>query len=232
MLDTTFHITTPRLHLSYLDPANDAHMSYVVHIYSTPEMRAMLSQAGAKSPKPQTIAEARLAVSHATSRLETTGTGRYIISLRNPAVAFTDEKERKYIGTVSMQLGRYPSLPCPKIPDIGFMLLAAYYGRGYATEACEALMRHFRETRGHGRFAGFTHPENVQSQKLFARLGFEKRRIVDVAGIVGDGSAESVAVWLKDVSPETELSELGIGPGKAGEGEEVGRLEKIEKAIP
>ena len=216
MLDPSFHITTPRLHLSYSDPSNDAHMSFVVRLNNSPEKVAVDTQSGAKvPPPPQTIAEARLALAPTAERLGKTGIGRYIISLRVPDMAFADEKEgREYLGMVSMQLKRFPDTQCPTIPDLGFVLLAEYYGKGYASEACVALMQHFRETRGHERFAGFTHPENVSSQKLFTRLGFEKRGTMDVAGIAGsDGASVRVAVWTKDVSPETELSDLGIGPG-------------------
>lgn len=217
MLDSKFHITAPRLHLSYLDPANDAHMSFVVRLNSSPENIAVRAQTGAKlSRHPETISEARAAYAAAAERLEKTGSGRYIISLRRPDVEFTDQDDgREYIGIVSMQLKRFPDLDCPTIPDIGFSLLAAYYGQGYATEACEALMKYFKEAKGHERFAGFTHPLNVNSQKLFRRLGFESHGTRDVAGIVGDGSAFSIAVWTKNVGPDTSLSDLGIGPESA-----------------
>ncbi|KAH6643725.1 acyl-CoA N-acyltransferase [Boeremia exigua] len=220
MLDPTFHITAPRLHLSYLDPTNDAHMAFAVHLYSSPEMLAVAAQTGASVAKPQTISDARAALLPAMQRLATTGRGRYIISLRNPDVAFVDEQDREFIGIVSMQQQRYPARPCPALPDLGFGLLAKYYGKGYAGEACGALMQHFRETKGCARFAGFTHPENVQSQKLFRSLGFEDRGVMDVAGIVGkEGDAARVSVWVKGAAPEVDLGELGIGPGSEGRGE-------------
>lgn len=227
MLDPNFHITTPRLHLSYLDPANDALMSFIVRLNNSPESIAVRAQTGARiPPQPQNIAKARAALTASAERLEKTGTGRYVISLRIPDVAFTEEKgEREYLGVVSMQLKRYPDLDCPTIPDMGFTLMATYYGKGYATEACEALMKYFKEEKGHERFAGFTHPDNVNSQKLFKRLGFESRGTTEVVGIVGDGSAFSVAVWTKDVSPDTILSDLGIGPRLAEEAK-VGHLKE------
>lgn len=51
MLDPTFHITTPRLYLSYLDPSNDAHLSYVIRLKNSPEMLAMVAQTGPKIPR-------------------------------------------------------------------------------------------------------------------------------------------------------------------------------------
>lgn len=225
MLDPSFHISTSRLHLSYLDPSNDAHMSFIVHLVNSPEVVAVAALTGAKIPlQPQTISEARLALTSASERLEKTGYGRYIISFRTPDCAFTDEVEKEYLGTISMNMKRYPDIECPKIPDIGFVLHAAYYGKGYASEACNALMQHFQETKGYDRFAGFTHPKNVNSQKLFTRLGFENRGAIDVAGVVSaDGLAHTMAVWTKGVSPDTDLGELGIGPG-SGEVLKVGRV--------
>ncbi|KAF2631567.1 acyl-CoA N-acyltransferase [Macroventuria anomochaeta] len=226
MLDPNFHITTPRLYLSYLNPSNDAHMSFMVRLVNSPEIVAVVAQTHAKSPPPpQSVSEARLAMASAAERLEKTGSGRYIISLRTPDTDFTDESgDREYLGIVSMQLKRFPDIECPKIPDIGFLLLSEYHGKGYASEACNALMQHFKETRGHERFAGFTHPENVNSQRLFRRLGFEDRGTMDVAGVIwGNSSAARVAVWVKGVSPDTDLGDLGIGPG-LGEASNMGSV--------
>ena len=229
-LDPTFHITTPRLSLWYLDPSSDSHMSFLCDVQNSPENIAVAQLAGIPPPKePMTIASARASLVARTEKLAETGSGRYIISLNSPSPkpnlsskpdsgeAEGKQEEtvegREFIGYVSMQLQRFPHLPCPTIPDIGFVLLAKYYGKGYATEACEALMRHFKEIKGHARFAGFTHPLNVNSQKLFRRLGFEDRGAMDVGGVVGDGSAARIAVWTKGVEEGTELGELGIGAG-------------------
>ncbi|KAI8809695.1 hypothetical protein BJ742DRAFT_770839 [Cladochytrium replicatum] len=111
MLETTSHITTTRLHIPFLDLDNGRHVT----------LRAVMA--------------------HGTDRLQTTtGIGRYINSLRSPSIAFTEEKDREYLGALSMQLNRYPNLSCAKIADIGFVLHREYFGKGYATEVYEALM--------------------------------------------------------------------------------------------
>jgi RimJ/RimL family protein N-acetyltransferase len=214
MLGSDFRITTPRLHLCHLDPCNDSHMSFRVRLADSRKVLAMAAQSIAP-PQPQTIEAARAALQAADQRLDKAGTGRYIVSLRNPDLAFGDKgEETEYIGIVSMQLKRYPHMQCPLIPDLGFVFHADYHGKGFATEACEAVIHHFNKTRGFERFAGFTHPENMNSQKLFTRLGFHDRGLMPVAGVVGeDGSAASLAVWVKGVDPDTELSKLGIGLG-------------------
>ncbi|KAF3010695.1 hypothetical protein E8E13_005941 [Curvularia kusanoi] len=219
MLDPDFHITSPRLQLWYLNPSNDAHMSMYAALQNSPEILAVRALSGTPAPsKPITVADARASLVKRTEKLAKTGCGRYIISLRDDnntsPTTSQDTEEKEFIGYVSMQWQRYPDLPCPKIPDLGFSLLAKYYGKGYANEACEALMGYFRETKGQERFAGYTHPDNVSSQKLFKRLGFVYRGIVDVAGVVGDGTPIRSAVWVKGVGDETDLEELGIGPGR------------------
>ena len=228
MLDPNFHITTPRLYLSYLDPDNDRMMAFIVRHNSSPESAAVRAQSGIKvSRHPVTVEEARPVYKAASERLVKDGSGRYIISLRRPGIGFTeDPDEREYVGIVSMQLKRFPDCDCPLIPDIGFGLYSAYYGKGYATEACEAMMKYFKEEKGHERFAGFTHPNNANSQKLFKRLGFESRGTMEVAG-VAPGGAYNIAVWKKNVDPEAKLSDLGIGPKVA---EEV-VVSQVEEAI-
>jgi RimJ/RimL family protein N-acetyltransferase len=223
MTDQETLITTPRLHLSRLDPYNDSHVGYRVYLSNSPEVQAM----GAKfnsTALPQTIEGARISLVAADQRLDRHATGRFLVSLRKPGIAFADEGEdREYIGIVTTFVKRFPDMPCPLIPDIGFVFHADHQGKGFAREACEALMAHFMEAGIHDRFAGFTHPDNMKSQKLFTRLGFQNKGVLDVAGVGGSaGAATSTSVWVKGVDPDTELSELGIGPG-TGELSKVGR---------
>lgn len=223
MAETEILITTSRLHLSRLDPYNDSHVAYRVYLSNSREVQAM----GAKfhsTPLPQTIEGARVSLLAADQRLDRHATGRFLVSLRRPGIAFADEGEdREYIGIVTMFIKRFPDMQCPLIPDIGFVFHADHQGKGFAHEACEALLAYFKEAGIHDRFAGFTHPENTKSQKLFTRLGFQNRGVVDVAGVGGsDGAAMSTSVWMKNVDPDTELSELRIGPG-TGELSKVGR---------
>lgn len=190
-------------------------MSFLAELQNSPEVIAVGALSGMPAPdKPLTIADVRASLIGRTEKLARTGSGRYIISLNNKAGSDAESTEREYVGYVSMGLERFPGLSCPTIPDLGFVLLAKYYGKGFANEACEALMQHFRETRGFDRWAGFTHPQNMNSQRLFRRLEFEDRGWMDVAGIVKNGEAMKVSVWTKGVSLETDLGELGIGSKK------------------
>ena len=208
MLDTNFHISTQRLDISYLDASNDVHCDFTVTLLNSPSMAHM------KKANPRAIPDreaARVHIVPLSEKLEKTGYGRYIISLRDASsdsssVAFSERKGREYIGTVSMQLGRFPD--APRVPDLGFALLPQYYGKGYATEAALGLMKYFRETRGHEGFAGFTSPDNEASNRMFGRMRFEDRGVKEVRGIVGDGRPFEVKVWTLGLGGE--LEEYGI----------------------
>jgi RimJ/RimL family protein N-acetyltransferase/uncharacterized damage-inducible protein DinB len=55
--------------------------------------------------------------------------------------------------------------------DIGFALLPAYWGKGYALEAAAAVMEHARTAHGLRRVVAITNPENERSIQLLAKLG-------------------------------------------------------------
>ena len=55
--------------------------------------------------------------------------------------------------------------------EIGWWLARDVWGRGYATEAGGAAMRHVLETLGHKRVVAIIHPDNDPSKRVVARLG-------------------------------------------------------------
>ena len=61
--------------------------------------------------------------------------------------------------------------------EIGWWLARDVWGRGYATEAGGAAMRHVLETLNRPRVVAIIHPENEPSKRVVARLGmaYEKR---------------------------------------------------------
>lgn len=58
-------------------------------------------------------------------------------------------------------------------PDLGYALLPAYCGRGYATEAAAAVLADARVSRRIDRILAITSPENAPSVALLLKLGFE-----------------------------------------------------------
>jgi [ribosomal protein S5]-alanine N-acetyltransferase len=59
-------------------------------------------------------------------------------------------------------------------PDLGFALLPAWRGQGYALEAAQAVLEHARETLALPRVLAIVDAQNRASIGLLSRLGFER----------------------------------------------------------
>jgi len=57
--------------------------------------------------------------------------------------------------------------------EIGYMLLPEFWGRGYATEMTETLIRLARQKKLSGELIGIVDPENPLSIKVLTKLGFQ-----------------------------------------------------------
>lgn len=57
--------------------------------------------------------------------------------------------------------------------EIGWIFARETWGRGYATEAGAAAMRHVLETLGRSRVVAIIDPENEPSKRVAARLGMQ-----------------------------------------------------------
>lgn len=67
-------------------------------------------------------------------------------------------------------------------PDLGFALLPAHRGAGYAREAAAATLDHARRDLGLPRVAAITRPDNAPSIALLQALGFRFDRTVVLPG--------------------------------------------------
>jgi RimJ/RimL family protein N-acetyltransferase len=209
MLDFNFHITTPRLTISYINPDNDSHCDFVYQLNNSPEMLLVnRSLPNVLSTRDAT----REWLQKGAAALEKIGYGRYLISRRpvtSNELQSNDKQSQPFsqsidthdlVGVVSLQKERYPS--APPIPDIGFAILAKYYGKGYATEAAEGLMKYYREERGQTKFAGYCDPGNESSKKVLKRLGFDEAGVREVKGLIGEEVGLECAVFTLGVESE------------------------------
>jgi RimJ/RimL family protein N-acetyltransferase/uncharacterized damage-inducible protein DinB len=73
--------------------------------------------------------------------------------------------------------------------DIGFALLPAYWGKGYALEVAGAVLEHGRTAHGLRRIVAITNPDNERSIQLLEKLGMRQ-----------DGT-----VRISDAGPELKL---------------------------
>jgi RimJ/RimL family protein N-acetyltransferase len=63
-----------------------------------------------------------------------------------------------------------------RIPELGFHLRQKYWGQGLAVEAARAVIRFAFETMGTKGLVAGHHPENANSKKVMAKLGFQYTR--------------------------------------------------------
>lgn len=215
MPDYDFNIDTPRLALSYFNASLDSHCDFLVELFNSPEVKAASGGTAVSLPDREA---ARRNIESKDERIERLGYGRYLVFLKQPAPDSdnsgqpTDrpfsERSKSYtkIGFVSMELRTH--IDSPQRPDLGFYLLKRYYGRGYATEAAQALTRYFEEEKGVSEFLGFCNPDNEQSKGMFRRLGYEERGVRKVKGLAPNGNVVEPLIWSKGL--KKSLEEVGL----------------------
>jgi ribosomal-protein-alanine N-acetyltransferase len=77
-----------------------------------------------------------------------------------------------HIGFHSAPRAEYLREFSPEAVEFGYTVYPAFRRRGYAREACIALMRWAREEHGVTKFVVSIRPDNVPSQNLARQLGF------------------------------------------------------------
>lgn len=83
--------------------------------------------------------------------------------------------------------------------ELGFYVRRAAWGKGYATEAARAVMRYaFEERKAAALYAGH-HPENQDSRRALAKLGFGYvgDELYAPTGLMHPGYRLSRADWLE-----------------------------------
>ncbi|MDX5320524.1 MAG: GNAT family N-acetyltransferase, partial [Bacteroidota bacterium] len=78
-------------------------------------------------------------------------------------------KERnEFIGTVGIHFREFTDTP-----DIGYALLPAYYGQGYAYAASKLLINYARENWGITQIGGMVLPHHLASIRILEKLGLK-----------------------------------------------------------
>jgi RimJ/RimL family protein N-acetyltransferase len=218
MVATEFHIDTPRLIISHLDSLLDSHCDFLVDLYGSEQNRARNAVA---APMPDREAARRKIDSN--DLIWTSGYGRYLVSLRRPAgstavgvsrVPLSETlKTCVKIGVVSMNRRRFDG--APTAPDLGFGLLPAFQGKGFATEAAAALVRWFEEEKGQTEFLAFCDPDNESSKAVLRRIGFEEKDLWNIRGMFPDGRVIDGMVYSKGLMKNLEAYSLRQHQGVA-----------------
>ncbi|USP72727.1 hypothetical protein yc1106_00001 [Curvularia clavata] len=207
MVATEFCIDTPHLIISHLDSLQDSHCDFLVDLYSSEQNRARNAVA---APMPDREAARRKIDSN--DLIWTNGYGRYLISLKPPTAPIAVRVDRNpfsetlktytKIGVVSMNRRRFEGAPIA--PDLGFSLLPAFQGKGFASEAAAALVHWFEEEKGQTETFAFCDPDNERSKAVLGRIGFEERGVWNIGGMFPDGRTIGGMVFSKGLMKNLE----------------------------
>jgi RimJ/RimL family protein N-acetyltransferase len=167
-------LETPRLRLRRLIAAD---LADLVALDSDPEvMRYVGSPAGVRQPT-ETDERARVRILESL-RGDHEPLGFWRVEARGAA--------RTFLGLgalLRMPVG--PGASTARDPDVevAYRLVRAAWGHGVATEAAGALVAHGLDTVGLPRLVAVTYPENLVSQRVLDKLGFERRGLIDYQGV-------------------------------------------------
>lgn len=150
---------TERLVLRHLAPGDAAFYQRQLNEPS------WLAHIGDRQVRSLADAQAHIATHIAPSYAEH-GYGMYLVARKADAVP---------VGICG--LVRRPALPAP---DIGYALLEAHAGQGYAQEAARAVLRHAFGALGLARVLAITAITNQRSDRLLDKLGFTFQGMVPV----------------------------------------------------
>jgi len=120
---------------------------------------------------------------------------RHVRSLRDAETHLRDGPMASYqrmgfgLNLVLLREGHVPIGMCGLVnrkelahPDLGFAFLPEAWGKGYATEACEAVLADAMGRQGVDRVLGVTLPSNVASNRLLKQLGFGYSGLIELYG--------------------------------------------------
>ena len=139
-------LSTPRLRLTSVEPAD---AQFVLEILNDPGWLANIGDRGVRT----------LEQAHG-----------YIVD-RFAGKAWWVVRER-VSGEPAGLCGVVPTRPGLETPDLGYAFLARHSGKGYATEAAQAVLDHARGPLGIARLAAITTLANTPSQRVLEKLGF------------------------------------------------------------
>ncbi|EME42006.1 hypothetical protein DOTSEDRAFT_35955 [Dothistroma septosporum NZE10] len=192
-MDPNFHITTPRLYISYLQASNDSHCDFLVKLWNTPEFVAACGQTRVDTREAaRKVIGGRFIDEHKRN-----GYGTYLVSLKShvsgtTAGAFQETVEHcKNVGTVSLMRGVPPK--ALSAPDLGFAILPEDGRKGYAREASQALVDYAERSLCVSDILGLFDPQNHASKGVFKSLGFQDCGVENLEEFGGI----PVAIWVK-----------------------------------
>jgi RimJ/RimL family protein N-acetyltransferase len=166
-------IRTPRL---ILRPWREADRAPLAAMHADPEVMADYG-----GPLDRAASDGKL--DRYQAAIETLGFGRWAVE--GPGGGFLG-----YVGVMPV----FPGHPRDPGHEIGWRLVRAAWGRGYASEAARAALHDVFERVGLDEVLSYTGPDNRRSQAVMARLALTRRPELDFTHGY-DGRAWRGLVW-------------------------------------
>lgn len=167
-------IETARLRLRLLEPERDA--AAMLALLNDPGFLAHIGDRGVRDE-----AQARHYLADGTVLSYTQhGFGLYAVERRD---------DDAWLGVAGLVLR--PTLPAP---DLGYALLQAYQGQGYASEAARAVLAYAHDTLALPRLCAIVAPDNARSIRLLQAFGFAAQGRVRMAA-----DAHEVELYVRDL---------------------------------
>lgn len=170
-------IETERLLLREVDPAEDA--AFFVELLNTPGFIKYVGDRNVRTTEE--------AFEYLNSRVK-------LRSGHPAAGAYTVILKENQLSIGNCGLFIRPNL---EIPDIGFSFLPDYEGKGYAHEACVALLNHAIQAHQLTRVCGITVSYNDRSIRLLEKLGLKFERTFFM-----EGDPEELCLYGMDLTNE------------------------------
>ncbi|HEV2667744.1 MAG TPA: GNAT family N-acetyltransferase [Blastocatellia bacterium] len=149
-------LETNRLVLRLLAPADAADL---YRIYSDPETIKFMGKA------PDSVEEERNHIqSHIAQHYEKNGVGLWATVLK---------ENNRLIGRCGLMRKQIDGV---EEVEIAYLLDREYWGKGLATEAAEAIVKHGYAKYGFRRIVAVIHPQNVASIRVVEKIGMKYER--------------------------------------------------------
>jgi RimJ/RimL family protein N-acetyltransferase len=100
---------------------------------------------------------------------------------RLPVLSRSDESFLGYCGIMPV----FPGHPMEPGVEIGWRLIRAAWGKGYASEAARALLKHGFECCGMNEVLSYTAANNVRSEAVMRRIGLRREPNRDFLSLEG-----------------------------------------------
>jgi RimJ/RimL family protein N-acetyltransferase len=142
------------------------------------------------------VAEARAMIEQAIAGWRTDGLGPFILRSKQSGGQLVGQAGLMIFDRRGWTPSTFALAGSHAQPELGWALIRAHWGKGYATEAAAAIRDWAYESRSIVRLVSLISPDNVRSQRVAQRLGATPTETVTPAD-----SKRMAVVWTHSPTP-------------------------------